>query len=127
LRWQHDIVRRRWARLSRLGRSGRPATHRKVRPVVRRLARENESWGYRRTHGELAGPGITVAPSGLSSSFLLDLCEHGTEGHHVPGHPHWSRSDSEYLGTSISFSPPQTLGASSTLGTGPAGASAAMT
>jgi transposase len=63
LRWQRDIVRRRWARLSRRGRSGRPATHRKVRPVVLRLARENESWGYRRIHGELAGLGITVAPS----------------------------------------------------------------
>ena len=63
LRWQRDIVRRRWARLSRRGRSGRPATHRKVRSVVLRLARENESWGYRRIHGELAGLGITVAPS----------------------------------------------------------------
>ncbi len=31
LRWQRDIVCRRWARLSRRGRSGRPATHRKVR------------------------------------------------------------------------------------------------
>jgi len=31
--------------------------------VVLRLARENESWGYRRIHGELAAPGITVAPS----------------------------------------------------------------
>src|SRR5450756_230911 len=41
----------------------RPATHRKVRSVVLRLARENESWGYRRIHGELAGLGITVAPS----------------------------------------------------------------
>ncbi|MGH3156293.1 MAG: hypothetical protein ACRDNF_06935, partial [Streptosporangiaceae bacterium] len=63
LRWHRDIVRRRWARLSRQGRSGRPATHRKVRSVVLRLARENESWGYRRIHGELAGLGITVAPS----------------------------------------------------------------
>jgi transposase len=60
LRWHRDIVRRRWARLSR---SGRPATHRKVRSAVLRLARENESWGYRRIHGELAGLGITVAPS----------------------------------------------------------------
>jgi len=63
LRWQRGIVRRRWTRLSRRGRSGRPATHRKVRSVVLRLARENESWGYRRIHGELAGLGITVAPS----------------------------------------------------------------
>ena len=55
LRWQRDIVRRRWARRSRRGRSGRPATHRKVRSVTLRLARENESWGYRRIHGELAG------------------------------------------------------------------------
>src|ERR1019366_2543430 len=63
LRWHRDIVRRRWGHLSRRGRSGRPATHRKVRSVVLRLARGNESWGYRRIHGELAGLGITVAPS----------------------------------------------------------------
>ena len=63
LRWHRDIVCRRWARLSRRGRSGRPATHRRVRSVVLRLARKNESWRYRRIHGELAGLGITVAPS----------------------------------------------------------------
>jgi putative transposase len=63
IRWHRDIARRRWARLSRQGRSGRPATHRNIRSVVLRLARENESWGYRRIHGELAGLGITVAPS----------------------------------------------------------------
>jgi putative transposase len=63
VRWQREIIRRRWARLSRRGRSGRPAAHRKVRSVVLGLARDNESWGYRRIHGELAGLGITVAPS----------------------------------------------------------------
>src|ERR1022692_2224346 len=63
LRWHRDIVRRRWARLSRRGRSGRPPTRRNVRSVVLRLARENESWGYRRVHGELAALGIKVAPS----------------------------------------------------------------
>jgi transposase len=63
LRWHRDIVRRRWDRRSRRSRSGRPAAHRKVQSEVLRLARENESWGYRRIHGELAGLGITVAPS----------------------------------------------------------------
>src|ERR1035441_435686 len=63
VRWHRGIVRRRWARLSRRSRPGRPPTHRNVRPVVLRLARENESQGYRRVHGELAAPGITVAPS----------------------------------------------------------------
>jgi putative transposase len=63
LRWHRDIVRRRWARLSRRGRSGRPPVRRTVRSAVLRMAQENESWGYRRIHGELAGLGITVAPS----------------------------------------------------------------
>jgi transposase len=63
LRWHRDIVRRRWARRSRRGRSGRPPVRRDVRSVVVRLARENESWGYRRIHGELAGLGIAGAPS----------------------------------------------------------------
>ena len=63
LRWHHGIVRRRWACRSQRGRSGRPPVRRDVRSVVLRLARENESWGYRRIHGELAGLGITVAAS----------------------------------------------------------------
>jgi transposase len=63
LRWHRDVVCRRWARRSRRGRSGRPLVRRDVRSVVLRLARENESWGYRRIHGELAGLGIVVAPS----------------------------------------------------------------
>jgi transposase InsO family protein len=63
LRWHRGIVRHRWARRSRQRRSGRPPTSRNVRSMVLRLARENESWGYRRIHGELAGLGVTVAPS----------------------------------------------------------------
>jgi putative transposase len=63
LRWHRDIVCRRWASVSRRGRSGRPPVHRRVRSVVLRLARENESWGYRRIHGELAALNIMVAPS----------------------------------------------------------------
>ncbi len=63
LRWHRDILRRRWARRSRCGHTGRPPTRRNVVSLVLRLARENESWGYRRVHGELAALGVTVAPS----------------------------------------------------------------
>jgi len=67
------VGRRRWARSSRQCRSGRPATYCNVRSVVLRLARENESWGYRRIHGELAGLGITVAPSQITAALLDTL------------------------------------------------------
>jgi putative transposase len=63
LRWQRDIVWRRWAAKSRRGQPGRPATHRNITASVLRLAKENPSWGYRRIHGELAGLGVVVAPS----------------------------------------------------------------
>jgi hypothetical protein len=41
VRWQRDIVRRRWAARSIRGRTGRPATRRNIQGLVRRLAREN--------------------------------------------------------------------------------------
>src|SRR5580693_8810456 len=63
LRWHRDIIRRRWAARSMRGRSGRPATRRNIQALIRRLARENPEWGYRRIHGELAGLGVKVAAS----------------------------------------------------------------
>jgi putative transposase len=63
VRWHRDIVRRRGGTRSMRGRTGRPATRRSIRALVRRLARENPGWGYRRIHGELAGLGVKVAAS----------------------------------------------------------------
>jgi transposase InsO family protein len=50
LRWQQDLVRRRW---SYPHRRGRPGVALELRDLVLRLARENPTWGYRRIHGEL--------------------------------------------------------------------------
>jgi putative transposase len=63
LRWHQDLLGRRWAARSMRGRAGRPATRRNIQALVRRLARENPGWGYRRIHGELAGLGVNVAAS----------------------------------------------------------------
>ena len=63
VRWHRDIVRRRWAARSMRGRTAWPATRRHIKTLVRRLARENPGWGYRRIHGELAELGVKVAAS----------------------------------------------------------------
>jgi hypothetical protein len=63
LRWHRDLVKRRWAAKSRPKRPGRPRRHPTIARLVLRMARHNENGGYRRITGELAGLGITVAPS----------------------------------------------------------------
>ncbi|MET9000740.1 helix-turn-helix domain-containing protein [Amycolatopsis sp. NPDC004169] len=60
LRWHRNLLKRRDARASVNRRPGRPRTRTSIRRLVLRLAAE---WGYRRIHGELALPGIEVAPS----------------------------------------------------------------
>lgn len=63
LRWHRDLVAAHQARISRPRRVGRPRTLRSIRALVLRLARENNSWGYRRIHGELLVLGVKVAAS----------------------------------------------------------------
>ena len=65
LRWHRDIVRRRWARLSRRGRSGRPPVRRSVRSVVLR-------WRGRMSRGGTGGS--TVSLPGSASSWHRRRC-----------------------------------------------------
>ena len=58
LRWHRQLVAKRWT-YSRP--SGRPPTHREIRGLVLRLARENPRWGYQRIVGELKGLGVTIS------------------------------------------------------------------
>jgi putative transposase len=63
LRWHRNLIAYRHATISRPKHAGRPPTVRSIRRLVLRLARENNSWGYRRIHGELLVVGVKVAAS----------------------------------------------------------------
>jgi hypothetical protein len=59
LGWHRDLVAKRWTYSH--GRPGRLAIAKGTTALVLRLSKENPTWGYRRTHGELATTGVTIA------------------------------------------------------------------
>jgi putative transposase len=61
LRWHAHLVACRWTYSRR--RPGRPPTSPTIRDLVKRMARENPRWGYRRIQSELIGLGHAVAAS----------------------------------------------------------------
>jgi len=68
------------------GKTGRPATRRNIKALVRRLAQENPAWGYRRIHGELAGLGAKVAASAVWEILKTSGIDPPREGPGRPGH-----------------------------------------
>jgi putative transposase len=62
LGWHRRLVTRQWTTTATRP-PGRPSTPTGLRVLVKRLASENPTWGYRRIHGELAGLGHKVGAS----------------------------------------------------------------
>jgi putative transposase len=62
LAWHRRLSARKYD-TSKRRRPGRPATVRSIARLTVRLAHENPLWGYRRIHGELTKPGVSVAAS----------------------------------------------------------------
>ena len=61
LRWHRRLVSRRWTTQHR--QPGRPAIPTGLRALAVRRATENQTWGYRRVHGELASLGYQIGAS----------------------------------------------------------------
>jgi putative transposase len=60
LRWHCRLVTRRWTYPNR---TGRPPVSTEITALIARLATENNSWGYKRTQGELLKLGYRVSAS----------------------------------------------------------------
>jgi putative transposase len=68
LRWHRQLVARRWTYPHR--KPGRPPLERSLRELIRRLARENPHWGYKRIVGELKGLGISVSATSVRKVLI---------------------------------------------------------
>jgi len=105
LRWHRDIARRRRATRSMRGRTGRPAIRRNIKALVLRLARENPGWGYRRIHGELAGPGVKVAASTVGEILKASGAGPAPLRRAGPAWPQFLRSPAEAILARLSSRP----------------------
>jgi putative transposase len=68
--WHRVGFRLFWTWKVRRGRLGRPVVSREVRNLIRRMCRENPSWGAPRVHGELLKLGIDIGETSVSKYMV---------------------------------------------------------
>jgi putative transposase len=68
--WHRAGFRLFWTWKVRHGQPGRPLISREVRDLIRKMCRENPSWGAPRIHGELLKLGIDIGESSVSKYLV---------------------------------------------------------
>ena len=68
--WHRKGFRLFWTWKVRHGQLGRPVISREVRDLIRKMCRENPSWGAPRIHGELLKLGIDIGESSVSKYMV---------------------------------------------------------
>ena len=74
-----------WAWKIRRGHPGRPTLPRDVRDLIRRMCRENPTWGAPRIHGELLKLGINIGESSVSKYMVARPQAPVADLAHFPG------------------------------------------
>jgi putative transposase len=64
--WHREGFRLFWTWKVRSDQAGRPLLSREVRDLIRKLCRENPTWGAPRIHGELLKLGINIGETSVS-------------------------------------------------------------
>ena len=68
--WHRTLFRAFWTWKIRHGKPGRPGVPNDTRELIRRMSRENPTWGAPRIHGELLKLGIEIAESTVSKYLV---------------------------------------------------------
>jgi putative transposase len=75
LRWHRELIEEPEQRSNSRRAAGRPRIDQEVADLVLRMARENESWGYKRIQGQLSNVGFRIGKSSVANI----LKAHGIE------------------------------------------------
>jgi transposase len=75
LRWHRELIEKPEQRSNPRHATGRPRIDQEVVALVLRMARENESWGYKRIQGQLSNVGFRIGKSSVANI----LKAHGIE------------------------------------------------
>jgi putative transposase len=70
LAWHRKGFRLFWTWKVRSGQPGRPVVSREVRDLIRKMCRENPTWGAPRIHGELLKLGIVIGETSVSKYMV---------------------------------------------------------
>jgi hypothetical protein len=77
LRWRRDLFRWVWRRKSRPQRRGQPPLAGDIISLIRKIAKENRSWGAERIRGELLKLGVQVSKSTVQK-YIYEVRKLGT-------------------------------------------------
>jgi putative transposase len=85
--WHRQGFRLFWTWKIQHGRIGRPVVSQEVRDLIRKMSRENPTWGAPRIHGELLKLGIEISETSVSKYMVRPRKPPSQNWRHIPAEP----------------------------------------